>query len=929
VVQVALALVVVVFVTRLSARAAGDSGRVTFNGLPVPGATITATRDGRTVVATSDDRGDYVLPGVDDGQWTIHVDMIGFVPVEQQRVIAATTPPAVWSLEMLPLAALERLATPETPIASAPAAASAPPADAAAAAGLVVTGSVNNGAASPFSQSRAFGNDRRRSGSQYNGGVSVAFGNSRFDAAPFSFTADRRPKPAYHDARIGGTFGGPLKIPGVASRPVIFVGYQHSDDNQASTLSAEVPTIAERLGQFDGPIVDPATGQRFAGNSIPASRISPQAAALLALYPLPNVTGDPHANFQRTSVADTGRDAVQVRWSQSVGAKTSVTGTLNSSRTVLTTTDLFGFTDATTGTTTDATVDWSYRVSPLLSIRAGYHLTRQSTRVAPAFASQVDVEGEAGITGASEDPATWGPPALAFASGIASLRDAQFAHNGDTTHAWTTEWVWRTHHGHAVTFGGGASVRRLGVNTEQDPRGTFGFDGSATGNDLADFLLGLPRSVSMAFGNGNTRYHGQLLDAYVSDDWRVRSSLTLNLGVRWEYESPLDELDGRVVNLAVTGDFAAVSPVIGAALARDWRGIEPRLSTSWRPIGGSSVVIRAGYGVYRNTNVYQGIAMLLAQQPPLSRAFTAESTASEALTLATGLVQAASSSGTFAVDPRFRVSDAQNWQASIQRDLPLSLTATITYLGTKGSHLMREFLPNTYPNGAANPCPACPTGFVYLTSDGSSRTNALQIQVRRRLRNGFSGLVQYTLSKATDNAAAFTTASLSGAAIAQNWQDLGAEYGRSSFDQRHLVTAQADYVGHGWLHDWAFTAQFSRGSGFPLTPVVLVPVVGTGVLGTVRPDLTSTGFAAPAAGAWGTAPRNSLPGPPMFALDAGAGRLLPLKGRATLEWRVDATNVLNRVTYASYETTFGSPQFGLPNRANPMRKVQSTLRVRF
>ena len=81
---------------------------------------------------------------------------------------------------------------------------------------------------------------------------------------------------------------------------------------------------------------------------------------------------------------------------------------------------------------------------------------------------------------------------------------------------------------------------------------------------------------------------------------------------------------------------------------------------------------------------------------------------------------------------------------------------TATYLGTKGSHLMQEFLPNTYPAGAVNPCPACPAGFVYLTSNGRSSATPGQFQLRRRLRNGLTATVQYTLSKATDDAGAFT-----------------------------------------------------------------------------------------------------------------------------------------------------------------------------
>ena len=88
----------------------------------------------------------------------------------------------------------------------------------------------------------------------------------------------------------------------------------------------------------------------------------------------------------------------------------------------------------------------------------------------------------------------------------------------------------------------------------------------------------------------------------------------------------------------------------------------------------------------------------------------------------------------------------------MQRDLPGSLTVTATYLGTKGSHLPQEFLPNTYPAGAVNPCPACPSGFVYSTSNGNSSREAGQWQLRRRLRNGLAASVQYTLSKATDDA---------------------------------------------------------------------------------------------------------------------------------------------------------------------------------
>jgi hypothetical protein len=314
------------------------------------------------------------------------------------------------------------------------------------------------------------------------------------------------------------------------------------------------------------------------------------------------------------------------------------------------------------------------------------------------------------------------------------------------------------------------------------------------------------------------------------------------------------------------------------------------------------------------------------------------------LTLASGFnAPAKALSNTFAVDPDFRVSYAHNWQVSVQRDLPASLTVIATYLGTKGSRLMQELVPNTYPIGVPNPCASCPSGFVYLTSDGTSLKNAAQLQVRRRLRQGLMAVANYTFSKATDDAAAFTTADLNGGVIAQNWLDLDAERARSSFDQRHLLTAQVEYAGTAFLRNWVFTSQLTVGSGLPATPLYLASIAGTGLTGALRASYTGApvddapagffvnpaAFAAPAPGEWGNAGRNSITGPAQFSLNTGITRTFVLSNRWSMDWRIDATNLLNRVTYSSLNTIVSSPQFGLPNRANSMRKLLSSLRVRF
>jgi len=207
-----------------------------------------------------------------------------------------------------------------------------------------------------------------------------------------------------------------------------------------------------------------------------------------------------------------------------------------------------------------------------------------------------------------------------------------------------------------------------------------------------------------------------------------------------------------------------------------------------------------------------------------------------------------------------------------------------------------------------------------------------------------------------DDAASYQGANLNGTVFAQNWQDLEAEHGPSSFDQRHLLTVQFQYttgVGvaggalvDGWrgslLKGWTITSQLTAGSGLPLTPYLLTTTPGTGFTGAIRASMTGAtreapdgyflnpaAYTAPAAGQWGDAGRNSARGPAQFGLNAGITRTFPWGNRLNMDWRIDATNVLNRVTYSAVNALVGSPQFGLPSAANQMRRVQTSLRVRF
>src|SRR5713226_3676188 len=361
---------------------------------------------------------------------------------------------------------------------------------------------------------------------------------------------------------------------------------------------------------------------------------------------------------------------------------------------------------------------------------------------------------------------------------------------------------------HNVSFGADFRRQQFNYLSQQDPRGTFTFTGTSTGFDLAGFLLGIPDTSSIAFGNADKYFRASSYDAYVNDDWRMSPGFTLNAGVRWEYGAPITELYGRLVNLDINPGFAAVAPVVAnhptgpltgqrypdSLVHPDKHAIEPRIGISWRPFPASSMVVRAGYGVYYNTSVYQSIATQMAQQSPLSKSLSVQNTPGNPLTLANGFnISASATPNTFAIDPHFQVGYSNNWQVSVQRDLPASMIVTATYLGIKGTRGMQEFLPNTYPAGALNPCLACPSGFAYLTSNGNSMRESGQIQLRRRLHNGFTSTLQYTFAKAIDDSA-LGGRGQGGSLIAQNWLDLGAERGLSNFDQRHQLTLQAQYT---------------------------------------------------------------------------------------------------------------------------------------
>lgn len=997
-----------------AAMASEYHGLVVSGGLPVPGATVTVTQGAKKFVAVTDLQGFYSFPTLSDGPAGLDIEMTGYAELKQEVTITPKVAMGQWELKLL---SLDQIRATLKPVLSAAITevqprsepkrtgespkqkdnAALPSAEVAqrATAGLLINGSVNNAATSQYSLAQRFGNTASGR-SLYNFSLNLRLNNSAFDAKSYSLAGIDTPKPNTSQITGGFALEGPLKIPGLLRNgPNLFLDYQRTRNSFAVTTPGLVPNMAERNGDFSNavnaqgqPVViyDPATGQPFPGNRIP---LNPQAQALLNLYPLPNFTGSAQYNYQIPLITDTHEDAFTSTATKTVGRRNQISGSFAAKSTRSSSSNLLGFVDTVDGLGMSSKINWAHTLNARLRMNLGYQFSRQSTRLTPYWQDRENISGDAGITGNDQTSTYWGPPTLNFSGGLTSLTDGQssFLRNETNGVSFIARWNRGSHN-----ISGGFDFRRQQFNylSQANPRGTFSFTGAATsgaaansGSDVADFLLGIPDASNIGFGNPDKYLRQSVYDAYLTDDWRATPQLTINYGARWEYGAPITELKQRLVNLDVASEFTAIAPVLASdpvgtltgqhyprSLMRpDRNGVEPRIGVSWRPIPGSSMVVSAGYGMNYDTSVYQQIAIQMAQQAPLAKSLTLQNSAACPLTLANGFDPClATTEQTFGVDPNFRVGYVHTWNLKVQRDLPGSLQMVATYLGIKGTRGMQQFLPNTNPLGAADPCPSCPTGFEYLVSNGNSTRESGQIQLRRRLHSGFTASVLYTFSKSLDDDSALggqgaatdssstDTEPQSAATIAQDWRNLRGERGLSNFDQRHLLKVQAQYTTGmgmaggslmtGWkgkvYKEWTVQTQIVAGSGLPQTPIDSSVVVA-GYSAFVRPSVTGeslyaappgrflnpAAYKAPPLGQWGDARRNSITGPSQFSLDASMVRTFRLKSKVNLDAQIAATNVLNHVTYSNWQNSITSTQFGLPAAANAMRSLQIALRLRF
>ena len=485
------------------------------------------------------------------------------------------------------------------------------------------------------------------------------------------------------------------------------------------------------------------------------------------------------------------------------------------------------------------------------------HFNRQERTGINLYAFTQDIAGEAGLLGVSTAPFDWGVPSLSFTS-ISSVRDTTPSTRTDQTFS-IGDSIVKTIGRHSLRFG--ADYRHVGFDSRSDtnPRGSYVFTGLYTGLDLADYLLGLPQQATVQFGAGVNRFSASSFDAYLQDDWRLAADLTLNAGVRYEYQSPYGEADNHLVTLDIDPTFSAATPVeAGEAgpyygafpdtiVTADGNNVAPRVGVAWR--ARKSIVIRAGYGINYSTSAYPAIVQQLALQPPFSTTNTVLATLQDPARFSTALLTSTGvATNNFAVDPNFRVPWVQIWNVDVQRDLTGTLTMNVAYVGTRGSSLEIVRAPNRSADGLTI---QGVSSFYYETSQGQSIMHGLTVRLRKRLTKGFAAGGSYTFSKSIDNASSIGG---SGTVVAQNDQDLAAERGLSSFDQRHRFAANMTWqlpfgsdgrwAQHGFsaavLGGWSWNMNLQLSSGTPFTARVLGSTsdVANGVNGTLRADTT-------------------------------------------------------------------------------------------
>jgi Carboxypeptidase regulatory-like domain/TonB-dependent Receptor Plug Domain/TonB dependent receptor len=792
-----------------------------------------------------------------------------------------------------------------------------------------------------------------RSGTNAFHGSAWEFNRSTALNATGYFTPPSGEKPPLERNQFGGVLGGPI----IRNKAFFFGDYEGFRQNRKQVSTTTIATPQQRRGILPVDVRDPRTGITYpAGTPIPMTGF---ASNVLGGLPDPT-RSDTSNNYvilqQFTNNTDKAGGKVDVRVSPALSAfgrygwrelatddqppiplpsGGSGNGHIyaRNKQLVLGTTYVPG-------------------ASSLFEFRFGYSTT-QGGKNPPSLgsASAFDAFGVAGL-----------PTDTRIAGGLPTQLITGYSDLGRqaTNPQWQYPTVWNPKANYTWTRGrhsmkAGYEFQRVNVEV-QDVNPLYGRDtysgqftrpaGVAANNiyNLADFMLGLRSqyalsNVLVAEMQRNMHF------TYLQDDFRVADRLTLNLGLRYEYGTPMWEADNMLSNydpaarrmlLAKDGslaDRALVNP--------DRNNLAPRLGFAFTPAPGTAV--RGGYGIsYVHVNRVGAADVLAINGPQVINAVVNQTSPADPSFRPTerGYPSGLASPSTFNpltanvtyIPADFQAGRVQSYFLSVQRELGRNMLVDVAYVGNRGDELLllanyNQATPNSatvnIPLQARRPIPEF-SDITYVFNGGKSRYNALQMKYEWRMAGGMSVLSSLTLSRTKDNGAQSLENNNGNFPAPQNYYDLDAEYGISGYHQPYNSTTSFIWSlpfgrGHRWGHDvsrpldmliggWQIAGINTVTPGEPVT-FIYTPAADFVVSGIAqdfrgannyRPNVTCDPYAAAGQQSitnwfnrdcvaiptdrsqpFGNAGRNTVRGPGFWQLDAAASKSIALGSSPT------------------------------------------------
>jgi hypothetical protein len=798
----------------------------------------------------------------------------------------------------------------------------------------------------------------QRGGNDFHGFGYEYFRNRVLDARNFFDGAEN---PKYNRNQFGFGAGGPV----VRNRMFFFGSADFLRERRGISRLGTVPSEGERSGNFSGTgktIVDPFTRQPFPNGIIPAGRISAIGQKIVALFPPPNragVSGNylPVAvNRENSSFANirmdynaSERDQFSARYSQGVSNLFEPYAEDTNA--------IPGFGNTVYDPGHNAMVNYQRTFRPTLTnvLRAGFN--RFHREIMPENAGK-DVNGLLGVTWLPSGTRDQGYPTLDIA-GYSRLGDATTIPIVRTTNTWQiTDAVTWIAGRHVINLGG--EIRRSSLEGTLDyfTRGSLSFSGGISGAGLSDVLLGFPSFGLQAKADNPQNLRTTAYNAYFQDDWKVTPHLTLNLGMRYEYNTPPTDPNDRMSTLDLATN--KIVPVGSGGVSRS--GIRPS-RTNFAPRTGfawmlsPNWVVRGGYGIAYDAGM---LVVNTAQyfNPPQFNLRVFFPTATSLLSLNNpfpttgGIVPPATLN---VLSPDMHSAYLQSWNTSLQRTVGGSGVFTLGYAASKGTGLIRNRNLNQPRPGPGDvqmrrPSPAF-GGIFFAESAANSSYQSLQATYNHRWTRSFSIWTIYTWAKSLDNASAFL-GNKADKNFPQDSLNYRAERGLSSFDMPHRAVIAHTYnlPGRHWLlRNTEFRGITALQSGQPFTPILRFDNSNTGntggTFGSDRPNIlgdpqldsrtperwfNTNSFSVAPRYSFGSSGRNVVRGPAFASLDLSLARRIPVRERTQIQVEAQAFNILNRANFSQPELFADEPaNFGRIFAARSPRQLQFTMRLTF